>query len=447
MAGEDDRVTRQHRGLSPCLSRKPDARRRRVCERISSGGVAMCCQIALTGCSPEPLASYLKSLALLRLVSEQKDSSARGWWERDVFYLELQCDEAELIRFFLEEYRPTPMVAPWNGGSGFYEGNDLTGREAIRASTSERFGLYRDTINEILSWPVISATASLPLGKMIEIVQQEAANTTGQKHHELLEPVTKTLARFALVSHLISPQDLPMLSISALEEQATLPKRASQAEKDRSRAIKHLLQPAKKIRTIVKKLSRSAGKDELVRYCRNRLHDRAVDWIDAAVVLLENNEFVCPPLLGTAGNEGNLDYTNTFMLHLTTLLLMPESNANVESLLRQALFGEPTDSLVRTSVGQYDPGRAGGYNQGYGIETEKVAVHPWNCIFTLEGTVAWASGVARRKGLAAGTTSSSSCTVRASAVGYASSTSTDEKEARAEVWTPLWNRPACYNEL
>jgi CRISPR-associated protein Csx17 len=250
-----------------------------------------------------------------------------------------------------------------------------------------------------------------------------------------------------LVSHLISPQDLPMLSISALEEQATLPKRASQAEKDRSRAIKHLLQPAKKIRTIVKKLSRSAGKDELVRYCRNRLHDRAVDWIDAAVVILENNEFVCPPLLGTAGNEGNLDYTNTFMLHLTTLLLMPESNANVESLLRQALFGEPTDSLVRTSVGQYDPGRAGGYNQGYGIETEKVAVNPWNCIFTLEGTVAWASGVARRQGLAAGTTSSSSFTVRASAVGYASSTSTDEKEARAEVWTPLWNRPACYNEL
>ena len=71
----------------------------------------MRCQIVLTGCSPEPLASYLKSLALLRLVSEQKDSLARGWWERDVFYLELKFDEVELIRFFLEEYRPTPIVA------------------------------------------------------------------------------------------------------------------------------------------------------------------------------------------------------------------------------------------------------------------------------------------------------------------------------------------------
>src|SRR5262249_29320235 len=182
---------------------------------------------------------------------------------------------------------------------------------------------------------------------------------------------TQALNRVELVSNLLFTQDLPTLSIRALEEQATLSKRASQAEKDRSRAIKQLLQPAKKIRTIVKQLSRSAGKDELVRYCRNMLNDKAVDWIDAAVIILENNEFVCPPLLGTAGNEGNLDYTNTFMLHLTTLLLMPKSNTNVESLLREALFGEPTDSLVRTAVGQYDPGRAGGYNQGYGIETEK----------------------------------------------------------------------------
>ena len=404
-------------------------------------------QIVLTGCSPEPFASYLKSLALLRLVSEQKDSSVQGWWERDSFHLESQFDEAKLMRFFLEEYSPTPIVAPWNGGSGFYEGNDLTGREAIRASQSERFRHYRDTINEILSWPVISATAGLPLGKMIEIVQQEAANAASQKQHKLLEPVTQALDRFELVSHLLSPQDLPTLSISELEEQASLPKRASQAEKARSKAIKQLLQPAKKIRTIVKQLSRSAGKDELVRHCRNRLNDKAVDWIDAAVIILENNEFVCPPLLGTAGNEGNLDYTNTFMLHLTTLLLMPASNANLENLLRQALFGEPTDSLVRTAVGQHDPGRAGGYNQGYGIEIEKAAVNPWNFVFTLEGAVAWASGVARRQGLAAGTTSSSSFTVRASTVGYASSTSTDEQEARAEVWTPLWNRPACYSEL
>src|SRR5215831_7064488 len=201
MAGKDDRATRQTGGLSSRLSRKPDSRCRRVCKRTSSGGVAMRCQIALSGCSPEPLASYLKALSLLRLVSEQKDSAARGWWERDVFYLDLECDEAELIRFFLEEYRPTPIVAPWNGGSGFYEGNDIAGREAIRTSTSERFRPYRDTINEILSWPVISATAGLPLGKMIEIVEQEAAHTTGQKQHKLLEPVTQTLARFELVSN------------------------------------------------------------------------------------------------------------------------------------------------------------------------------------------------------------------------------------------------------
>ena len=34
----------------------------------------------LGGCAPAPLAHYLKALGILRLVSEQADSSARGFW-------------------------------------------------------------------------------------------------------------------------------------------------------------------------------------------------------------------------------------------------------------------------------------------------------------------------------------------------------------------------------
>jgi CRISPR-associated protein Csx17 len=44
-------------------------------------------EIELAGCRPEPLMSYLKALGILRLVSEQKDPEARGWWECDVFCL------------------------------------------------------------------------------------------------------------------------------------------------------------------------------------------------------------------------------------------------------------------------------------------------------------------------------------------------------------------------
>ena len=34
----------------------------------------------LKGCSPTPLANYHKALGILRLVAEQADPTARGWW-------------------------------------------------------------------------------------------------------------------------------------------------------------------------------------------------------------------------------------------------------------------------------------------------------------------------------------------------------------------------------
>ena len=43
---------------------------------------------ALKGCSPVPLANYLKALGILRLVVEQRaDPDARGWWQDEHFCL------------------------------------------------------------------------------------------------------------------------------------------------------------------------------------------------------------------------------------------------------------------------------------------------------------------------------------------------------------------------
>ena len=100
----------------------------------------------LTGCSPVPLASYLKALGILRLVSEQVDATAAGWWSGDVFHLGTTLDEAALCRFFRETYRPTPLVAPWNGGSGFFPKDNRLAMDALCNGSSERTKLYRDTI-------------------------------------------------------------------------------------------------------------------------------------------------------------------------------------------------------------------------------------------------------------------------------------------------------------
>src|ERR1035437_8042201 len=102
--------------------------------------------IRLTGCVAEPLGSYLKALAVLRLVSEQADPTVRGWWDGACFCLETKLDEAGLVEFFLERYAPTPMLSPWNGGSGFYPKDRKVGLDAIGTSGEERFSVYREAI-------------------------------------------------------------------------------------------------------------------------------------------------------------------------------------------------------------------------------------------------------------------------------------------------------------
>ncbi len=105
-------------------------------------------EIVLAGCTPEPLMSYLKALGVFRLVAEQADPDARLSWIGGVAHLHSQFDRDGLTEFFLEQYRPTPITAPWNGGSGFY-GGGTDPLDKIAESTTDRLALYRDTIGNI----------------------------------------------------------------------------------------------------------------------------------------------------------------------------------------------------------------------------------------------------------------------------------------------------------
>lgn len=103
--------------------------------------------LILTGCAPVPLAHYLKALGILRLVAEQKDPNAKGCWQGDTFVLHSAFDETALLNFFLHDYRPTPIIAPWNGGSGFYPKDNQDAIEVIAAGNHARFTEYRLAIH------------------------------------------------------------------------------------------------------------------------------------------------------------------------------------------------------------------------------------------------------------------------------------------------------------
>jgi CRISPR-associated protein Csx17 len=313
--------------------------------------------IPLAGCEVEPLGSYLKALAVLRLVTEQADRNALGWWDRSCFCLETELDQEELVQFFLERYAPTPILSPWNGGSGFYPKDSKVGIEAIATSVDQRFSVYRDAIQ-----------------KAVEI--------------------------------------------SGVGDE----KRASKGEEDERRMSIQLA-------------------------CRNTLPDGCVEWLDAAVGISAEGKRAFAPILGTGGNEGRLDYTNNFMEYVTQLLIGPDVKMPVAALLRNALFGSGTEGFQPSSVGQYDPGRAGGFNQGTEIKTEHFPSNPWNFVLTLEGAVAWAAGLYRRQGVAFRSFLCSPFTVNPTPVGYGSASSKDGELARAEIWAPIWERPVGYAQL
>ena len=106
-------------------------------------------ELELRGCSPDPLMSYLKALGIFRLVSEQADGSARAYWKSDAFYMCSTLDRDALTDFFLNEYKPTPIVSPWNNRyrTGVMKG-DKKGLDVILSSSDERFSDYRDAISE-----------------------------------------------------------------------------------------------------------------------------------------------------------------------------------------------------------------------------------------------------------------------------------------------------------
>ena len=104
--------------------------------------------LTLNGCAPTPLASYLKALGVLRLISSPTnhisgaaaDPGARGWWENERFHLRTTLSRDALLHFFLDEYAPSPIIAPWNGGSGFYPKDNKDGFDPLTAEkVAKRF--------------------------------------------------------------------------------------------------------------------------------------------------------------------------------------------------------------------------------------------------------------------------------------------------------------------
>ena len=328
-------------------------------------------RLHLYGCTPTPLASYLKALAILRLVAEQRDEEAKGWWEGEHFVLESVLDEKGLKSFFLDEYRPTPVIAPWNGGSGFYF------REEKQKDPAT--------------------------GKNIKTGRRNQATTATKTIDKLLLGKADRLSELRECAR-ISKSILDQLSI---EES---PKEGDQ-------------------------------KRQLLNRLRAELPDSGLSSLDSSILISSDN-LKFPPLLGTGGTDGNLDFTNNFIQRLFDIVDGHDGKpATVASgLLKDALFGEAYQGLAKGAIGQFSPGQSGGPNAGTGYEANSL-VNPWDFVFMIEGALLFAAAASRRLGSEEQGALAFPFAARPKGSGQGGLNLADETLARAEMWLPLWERP------
>lgn len=305
----------------------------------------------LIGCMTTPMSNYLKAMGVLRLLTEQADREAAGFWEDSHFVILTTLDRAQLLDFFCTEYSPTPIVDPWNRGSGFYPKDNKLALKRIADSRDARFSQYREVISRISCWTGVSFTKEF----------------IGDKKNKQL----------------------------------------------------------------------------LLAKSRSSLPAPALDWLDVAYVLREKKQ-VFTPAFGTGGNEGRLEMSNNFMKQIVELFLKKDA-LPVRGLLESSLFNTLSDGLKESSIGQLNPGRAGGYNQGMGIEQKDFKINPWDFVLMMEGAAVLSGNAVRRYPTPDRSWSTLPFTVRYSDVGY-SSASPGEK-GFYETWLPTWRQPATWAEI
>jgi CRISPR-associated protein Csx17 len=319
----------------------------------------MTCHVC-PGLRPEPLGSYLAGLGLIRLIGEQADPAATACWTGDGLVIDTTVPD--LAEWLVNKYVPTPVLSPWNSGSGF-----------------------------------------------------------GAKDKEPKRRLKDLLAR-------------PSPKLDELRKAITVAERVV----DEARA-------AGWIKPDGKGGEKLTDKARVVHEFRNRCPDALLPWIDATVVLTEEQPFF-PPLLGTGGNDGRLDFSTNF--HERLLQVLDESPKGRQRSLRwvhDALAGAETERLDEGAVGQFDPAAAGGQGSSpFGSAAS--LVNPWAYVLLTEGALLFASGTARRHQHAAGR-AAVPFTVRFSPDGSDNGAAGEVSTSRGEVWVPVWTRPYSIAEI
>jgi CRISPR-associated protein Csx17 len=308
----------------------------------------------MPGLQPEPLAGYLAGLGLIRVLGEQADKNATTAWTPNG--LTVTTSVPDIAQWLADEYKPMPVLSPWNGGSGFgsKDKESLRRLDSLRANPSARLTNLRAAI-------------------------------------EIAEDVIRKARKVGWITD-----------------------------------------------------SGVADKNKVVLEFRNRCPDDLLPWIDAAIVLADDDTFF-PPILGTGGNDGRLEFSTNFHQQLIELVGVTSAKDRAHSLAaaRDLLDGTQTTPLSDVPIGQFDPGNAGGPGSSRFGAAGSLA-NPWSYVLVVEGSVLFAASATRKNQHAAGR-AAMPFTVNPSPDG--STSGAVGEESRGEVWAPVWHQDCTLAEI
>lgn len=329
----------------------------------------------MAGCNVATMSRYLKSLGVFGVLASVS-SPVRASWDDACLVIHLDSGEGgdaatdRLVDLVYSEYRPTPILTPWNGGGGFVAGG----------------------------------------GKPNDVLRR-LENTGHPQLAGYAEAIRKTRKILSLLRHRGGP----------------------------------VANEAGEISSVVKNLPDKVWQDvklSILKACRNYLPDEAVPALDSMYAVPAGKPGY-NPLLGSGGNDGNLEFVDNFRQNLLRALV-DDSDDLSKMRLHASLFGGDAE-LVKSAMGQFDPGSMFGPNMTETDVGGTSLINPWDYILMIEGAVLFAGGVTRHLAIESRARASFPFVVESSNAGYG--TAGGDEKTRGEVWVPVWDRPATLGEI
>jgi CRISPR-associated protein Csx17 len=361
----------------------------------------------LDGCAPMPLAGYLKALGVFRLVAEQADPGAQGFWRNERFVLRTVLSEEDLVGFLAGTYEPSPIISPWNGRAGFLEGESAEDDDVGDAADNDGAEMV-DSLRkgaQLIRW--YESTASIRFRHLRDAVRAYRS------------------------SDIIKQLDRARADIKALNSKA---KEVALSDEEK----RHIAARTRDVQSY---------KRALIQELRSTAPEKAIDWLDACQRITMAN--VPMPLLGSGGNDGSRDFGMNFGLALFALFDFSSGKplGRTVALIRESLGFDVLDRLEsnnpKNNLGLYEPGGVGeNTTTGFGGHQP---FNPFDIVLLLEGAVLFLGAATRRLG-SSETRLSFPFTAQALTAGTGAAASVDDGNF-AEFWAPLWNRNVSLGEL